>query len=318
MKKQLTWVLAHEPYNLFLRAATQFARDITEGTNGRYTIDVIGLDEWNRRSDANKITTHASDRAKVVDLVDNGTIDMATVYVNTLGNIDKNMWVLSMPFLFDGHDHAEKVIDGVVGRSLFDGLATKSNLKGLAFTYSGGFRMIPSVTAIESIKDFYNLTIRTGANPVALDTFRAVGANPVGMLIDQFRDAMNNNEVQAGETTYPRFFSMGHHEQAKYINHTEHSLFLTSIVMNKRLWADMTVDDQAVFAEAAISAAQIERKESLADIVRVQTEASAMNIPTVTMTATERQKFMDTTKTIYSKYDTFFDNNVLATIVKLH
>ena len=317
MQKKITWVLAHEPYNLFLKAATQFSKDIAEGTNGRYSIDVIGLDEWNQRSDK-RITTHADDRAKVVGLVDSGAIDMATVYVNTLGNIDKNMWVLSMPFLFDGHDQAEKVIDGAVGQELFARLADKSNIKGLAFTYSGGFRMIPSKNAIESIDDFYNLTIRTGQNPVAQDTFKALGANPVGMLIDQFRDAMNSQEVQAGETTYPRFFSMGHHEQAKFINHTEHSLFLTSIVMNKKLWADMSVEDQQVFAEAATRAAKIERAESLADIAITQAKAAAMNIPTVKMSAAERARFVSATKTIYGKYDTFFDSGVLNAVTSIH
>lgn len=317
MQKKLTWVLAHEPYNLFVKAATQFSKDIAEGTNGRYSIDVIGLDEWNQRSDK-RITTHADDRAKVVGLVDSGAIDMATVYVNTLGNIDKNMWVLSMPFLFDGHEQAEKVIDGSIGQDLFARLADKSNVKGLAFTYSGGFRMIPSKNAIESIEDFYNLTIRTGQNPVAQDTFRALGANPVGMLIDQFRDAMNSQEVQAGETTYPRFFSMGHHEQAKYINHTEHSLFLTSIVMNKVLWAGLSVEDQQVFAEAATRAAKIEREESLADIAVTQAKAALMNIPTVTMSASERARFVSATKTIYSKYDTFFDSGVLKAVTNVH
>ncbi len=315
--KKLTWVLAHEPYNLFINAATQFSKDIAEGTNGAYSIDVIGLDEWNQRSDK-RITTHADDRAKVVGLVDSGVIDMATVYVNTLGNIDKNMWVLSMPFLFDGHEQAEKIIDGVVGQELFERLSAKSNIKGLAFTYSGGFRMIPSKNSIESIEDFYNLTIRTGQNPVAQDTFRALGATPVGMLIDQFRNAMNSQEVQAGETTYPRFFSMGHHEQAKYINHTEHSLFLTSIVMNKRLWTDMSVEHQHIFAEAATCAAKTERKESLADIAITQAKAAAMDIPTVTMSASERARFVSATKTIYSKYDTFFDSGVLNAVTKLH
>jgi TRAP-type C4-dicarboxylate transport system substrate-binding protein len=104
---------------------------------------------------------------------------------------------------------------------------------------------------------------------VAIDTFRAIGANPVSMLIDQFRDAMNSQEVQAGETTYPRFFSMGHHEQARFINHTEHSLFLTSIVTNTQVWNAMDADTQAVFADAATRAAKIEREESLADIEKI-------------------------------------------------
>jgi TRAP-type C4-dicarboxylate transport system substrate-binding protein len=315
MSKKLTWVLAHEPYNLFIKAASQFATDVAEGTNGAYEIEVLDLSGWNARSD-NKISSHAADREKVVSLVNSGAIDMATVYVNTLGSVDKNLWVLSMPFLFDGHQSAERVIDGAIGCELFDSLASKSNIKGLAFTYSGGFRMIPSKTAIESVKDFYNLTIRTSKNPVAIDTFRAIGANPVSMLIDQFRDAMNSQEVQAGETTYPRFFSMGHHEQAKFINHTEHSLFLTSIVTNTQVWNAMDADTQAVFADAATRAAKIEREESLADIEKTQIKARDLGIETVIMSNTERGRFADATRTIYNKYDTFFDNNLLNRIVQ--
>jgi TRAP-type C4-dicarboxylate transport system substrate-binding protein len=316
--KRIIWVLAHEPYDLFIKAATQFSKDVGAGTNGRYIIDVMSLDDWNKQSEVNKLTTHALDREKVVGLVNNGTIDMATVYVNTLGSIDKNLWVLSMPFLFNDHEHAEKVLDGKIGSELLAGLSRNSNIKGLAFTYSGGFRIIPSVQAIESVKDFYNLTIRTSKNPVAIDTFKSLGANPVSMLIDEFRNAMNNQEVVAGETTYPRFFSMGHHEQSKYINHTEHSLFLTGIVMNSQVWGEMTAEDQAVFAEAAVSAAKIERTESLGDIKRVQQEASNVGIPTLVMSNVERAKFASITKSIYGKYDTFFDNGVLSSITKVH
>ena len=315
MTKKLTWVLAHEPYELFLKAAKVFADDINQGTNGRYKIEVIGLSEWNQRS-SEQLTTHATDREKVVGLVDSGMIDMATVYVNTLGKIDKRLWALSMPFIFNDHDHASRVIDGSVGKELFNGLASKSNIHGLAFTYSGGFRMIPSIKAIESLEDFYELSIRTGQNPVAQDTFLSVNARPVGMLIDDFKNAMNKAEVQAGETTYPRFFSMGHHEQAKFINHTEHSLFLTSIVMNSKVWNEMTVEDQEIFAESAIKAAKIEREESLADVGRVQAEASKMQIQTVRMSDKERTRFQNATKSIYSKYDSLFGNDLINRIIK--
>lgn len=315
MTKKLTWVLAHEPYELFLKAAKVFSNDINQGTNGRYQIEVVGLSEYNNRT-SEKLTTHATDREKIVNLVDSGMIDMATVYVNTLGKIDNRLWSLSMPFIFEDHEHASRVIDGSVGKELFAGLGSNSNIHGLAFTYSGGFRMIPSVKAIESLEDFYELTIRTGQNPVAQDTFLSVHAKPVGMLIDDFRNAMNSAAVQAGETTYPRFFSMGHHEQAKYINHTEHSLFLTSIVMNSKLWNEMSGEDQSIFAEAAIKAAKIEREESLADVNRVQQEAAKLNIPTVKMTAKERNRFQTATKSIYSKYDSLFGNDLINRIIK--
>lgn len=318
MTKKLTWVLAHEPYDLFLRAASSFATTIKEETNGRYEIDVIGLDEFNRMQDSIQLTTHANDREKVVGLVESGAIDMATVYVNTLGQLDHNMWALSMPFLFSDHEHAESVLDGRIGQQLFDGLSRKSNVQGLSFTYSGGFRIIPSVQSIESVRDFYNLTLRTGKNPVALDTFRALGANPVGMLIDEFRSALENGTVTAGETTYPRFFTMGHDQCARYINHTEHSLFLTGIVTNKILWDSLSTDDKVIFREAAIAAAQIERKESLADIERVQKQAYLQGIETVTMTRAEKSRWAQETSQLYTKYQTYFDNDILNDIRKIH
>jgi TRAP-type C4-dicarboxylate transport system substrate-binding protein len=313
--KILNWVIAHEPYNLFIRAAAQFSENIENATGGKYKINVMTLSQWNAQS-SEIITTHASDRAKVVGLVNNGTIDMATVYVNTLGNVDNNLWSLSMPFLFDGHDHAESVLDGKIGQELLAGLSTKSNLKGLAFTYSGGFRIVPGKKAIETVKDFYNLVVRTSSNPVALDTFTAVGAKPVSILIDDFRNAMNEQVVTAGETTYPRFFTMGHNEQAKFINHTEHSLFLTGVVTNSKVWNEMDADTQQIFADAAIAAAKLERQDSLADIQVVQGRARASGIETVTMSNTERAKFAATTESLYAKYDTIFTSGLLDSIRK--
>ena len=88
--------------------------------------------------------------------------------------------------------------------------------------------------------------------------------------------------------------------------------------MNSLVWAEMSAEDQAVFADAATSAAKTERAESLGDIERVQRQAADVGIPTLVMSATERAKFALVTKSIYSKYDTFFDNGLLTRITTLH
>ena len=313
MQKKLTWVLAHEPYDLFIKAAKNFQNEVSSETNGRYQIDVISLSEYNERS-GNILTNHASDRERVVKLVNDGKIDMATVYVNTLGQINNQMYALSMPFLFDNHDHAERVLDGKIGLDLLAGMSKVSQVKGLAFTYSGGYRIIPSKNAIENLKDFYNLKIRCSKSPVAQDTFKTLGSTPVSMLIDDFAKAFDNNEVDAGETTYPRFYALGHNKSANVINHTEHSLFLTSIVTNTKLWSSMDEQTQKVFANAALSAAKIERQESLKDIEKVQAQAKEDGIETVVMKNAEKEKFMKTTQPLYNKYNSVFGNGLLDSI----
>ena len=96
--KKLTWVLAHEPYNIFLKAATHFSNRIAEETNGKFQIDVKSLAQYNEDT-GNELTAHAADRTKVINMVNNGTIDMATVYVNSLGKTHNDLYSLGMPFL---------------------------------------------------------------------------------------------------------------------------------------------------------------------------------------------------------------------------
>ncbi len=83
--KTLNWVLAHEPYHVFIKAAQQFAAEIAAETNGEYQINVIDLTEWNKLAEQN-LTTLTTDREKIINLVNNGSIDIATVYANTLGS----------------------------------------------------------------------------------------------------------------------------------------------------------------------------------------------------------------------------------------
>ena len=151
MPTTLNWVLAHEPYHVFIKAARNFAQEVAEETRGEYQINVIDLTEWNQRAKDN-LTTLTTDRERIINLVGNGSIDLATVYANTLGTLDQDMYALSMPFLFRDHEHAAKVFEGPIGESLLEGYSRRSNIQGMAFTYSGGFRNVLSSKKVSTLK----------------------------------------------------------------------------------------------------------------------------------------------------------------------
>lgn len=315
--KQITlnWVLAHEPYHVFIKAAENFAKQVETETHGEYKINVIDLTEWNKLAEQN-LTTLTTDREKIIKLVDNGSIDLATVYANTLGTIDPDFYALSMPFLFRDHDVAQETIDGPIGQYLLDKVSERSNIRGLVFTYSGGFRIVPSKHAIETLEDFYNMNIGCGNNPVSVGTFNSVGAKPVPMFIEDLAKGLQEQKVDGGETTYTRYFILGHNEQTNYINDSEHSLFLTSLIINKQLWESMTPEVQKIFANAALAAAKIEREESLADNVVIQQKAAEVGIPTVKMSDTERGRFESATKKMYTDLNTYFSPGLLSQLSK--
>lgn len=310
--KIIRWVLAHEPYDLFLRAAEKFSADVYEKTNGQIEIEVLGLNEYVEKYMPGKTL----DRYKIRELVDNGTIEMSQMYTTTLGLVDQDMFVLDMPFLFSDHEHAARVLDGEIGKQLMDSLADKSNIKGLAFTYSGGFRAIIGNKVIESIEDMQGMKVRIAHSPVAESTMKSVGADPVVIQIENLRDALGRQEVEAGESTYPRIYSMKQNETASVINHTEHSLFLTTIIMNKKLWNDLTVEQQKIFQDAALAAAHIERAESLEDIEITRERATKDGIKVVDLHSKVRDEFKAATGTVYTELADMFSPGLIEGIKK--
>lgn len=313
MSKKLTWVIAHEPYHLFINAASQFADEIFEETNGAYSIEVLGLNDWAAQKGID-ISVHFKDRERVVKLVDEGVIDIATTYIETLGRIEKDLYVLGMPFLFNDDDHATDILDGTIGDALLSKLSQKSNIQGLAFTYSGGFRIMPGRKALETFSDFYNMPVACSHSPVSFDIFKATGADPKPMAIDAVKGAITRGEVEAGSTTYARFFASGYNDVAEVINDTQHSLFLTSMVTNKQLWDNMSPKTRSIFKRAALRAAKLERQESVADNTRIQKEAKEVGIETIIMPQKEKIKLVNATKSIYDKYYTYFSPGLLRSI----
>lgn len=309
-QRTICWVLAHEPYDLFLRAAEKFATEVSEKTHGEIAIEVLGLTEYTEKY----LDGQQLDRYKIKDLVNGGTIEMSQMYTTTLGLTDPDMFVLDMPFLFRDHEHAARVLDGAVGQQLMDQLAEKSEIKGLAFTYSGGFRAIVGNKVIEAVEDLAGMKVRVAHSPVAEATMRAFGAEPVSLPIEQLADALGDRTVDCGESTYPRIYSMRQNETASVINHTEHSLFLTTIIMNKTLWNELTVEQQKIFADAALAAAHIERAESLEDIDITRDRAVKDGIQVVDLSSTVKSQLQDLSAQVYTELDSFFQPGLIDQI----
>ena len=310
--RTIRWVLAHEPYDLFLRAAEKFSKEVAEKTHNEINIEVMGLSDYVEKYNNGQ----ALDRYRIRELVDAGTIEMSQMYTTTLGLVDSDMFVLDMPFIFRDHAHAARVLDGEIGQELMDSLANRSNIKGLAFTYSGGFRAIIGNTVIDSVESMKGQRVRVAHCPVAEDTMRALGADPVVMPIENLANGLGAGTVDSGESTYPRIYSMGQNRTATVINHTEHSLFLTTIIMNKGLWNSLTVEQQQIFQDAALAAARIERAESLEDIGITQQRAIDDGMQVNFLTVDQQQQFKQATAVVYDKYQNYFNNNLITRIQK--
>jgi TRAP-type C4-dicarboxylate transport system substrate-binding protein len=308
--KHIKWVLAHEPIELFIRAAKVFASEVTAKAPGQLDIEVMTMSEYSEKYNNGVVVT----KHELIDLLDAGKIEMSQTYTITLGKVNKDFFALDLPFLFKDHAHASRVFEGEVGKGLLDSLQESRKVKGLAFTYSGGFRIIPGNEPVSKIEDLRGMKVRTSHSPVAIDTFKAVGADVVPMELEELTEGLAQADVTIGESTYPRVYALGQNRVSKVVNHTEHSLFLTSILIGTDFWNTLTPELQAVVADAAQVAARHERELSIADIQLVQDRCEDDGIEVVRMSADEQARFAEATAVVYDKYQDYFTQGLVDSI----
>lgn len=148
---KIRWVIAHEPLDLFERAAVDFQNLVNEAQSAeKIEVEVMTLNQYAEKyNDGVAVTKH-----DLLDLMEQGKIEMSQMYTTWLAeDIEHDMLALEMPFIFEDHEHATRVLEGEVGEELLEKITEKSNVRGMAFTYSGGFRNIITDKTVTSLKD---------------------------------------------------------------------------------------------------------------------------------------------------------------------
>ncbi len=265
---KIRWVIAHEPLNLFLRAAEDFERRVNEQqSEHKIEVEIMTLSEYSQRyNDGVVVTKH-----DLLDLMESGKIEMGQMYTTWLAEkYEQDFLVFDLPFLFKDHDHATRVLEGNIGETLLAKLTDKSNVRGLSFTYSGGFRQMISNKKVSTLEELAGTPVRSNRNPVAQATISALGMKPVVAEVEDLRQVVVDGQAQGGETNYPRVYPLRQNEVTKTVIDTGHSLFLTSMIIGDRFWDSLSPAVQDVIKQAAVLAGREERAETIRDGARAE------------------------------------------------
>jgi TRAP-type transport system periplasmic protein len=311
---KIRWVIAHEPLSLFVRAAKDFEREVNaQQSNQKIEVEIMTLTEYSDRYNSGQTVT----KHDLLELMETGKIEMSQMYTTWLAeHYSDDMHVLDMPFLFEDHDHASRVLEGPVGEYLLGSIKEKSNVRGLAFTYSGGFRCILSAKEIRTLADFVGTPIRSNKNPMAMETFRAIGAEPVAMELEAINEAVEAGVIVGGETAYPRIYPLGQNEFHTSVVDSEHSLFLTSIIITDTFWNSLDTELQTVIKTAAIRAGRAERVESIKDGEQAKVKLVEEGKEVVRLSDEDQAEFVRRTAVVYDKFTNFFKPGLVDQIRK--
>lgn len=145
--------------------SNKMAEDIADSTSEQISLEVFP-------------GAQLGGEVEMVEQVRSGTIDIAIVTGGALSNFVEEVGFLDLPFLFEDLDHARETLKGEVGDRLKEKTEEKG-LKILTFFDYGIANISNNKRDIYKLDDVKGLKIRTLENEVFMDTFRALGADPV-------------------------------------------------------------------------------------------------------------------------------------------
>jgi TRAP-type C4-dicarboxylate transport system substrate-binding protein len=312
---KIRWVIAHEPLNLFIRAAEDFERKVNaQQSEYKIEVEIMTLTEYGQRyNDGIIVTKH-----DLLDLMEAGKIEMSQMYTTWLAeHYESNLLAFDLPYIFKDHEHATRVLEGEVGETLLANLTEKSNIRGLSYTYSGGFRQMITNKAVSTLGELAGTTQRSNRNPVAKATLTALGITPHACEVEDLRDEVVAGNCEGGETNYPRMYPLRQNEVTKTVIDTEHSLFLTSMIIGDKFWASLSPEVQSIVKQAAIEAGREERAETIRDgeraKVRLVQEEGATIHP---LSTSERAEAIAKTAVVYDQFAEMFTPGLVDKIKK--
>ncbi|HDR1113557.1 TPA: TRAP transporter substrate-binding protein [Pasteurella multocida] len=198
----------------------------------------------------------------MISAVRGGTIDLEMSGSPNFSGLVPKLNVIDIPFIFQNREHAYAVLDGEIGQGLLKELEAQG-LKGLAF-WEVGFRSFTnSKYPVKTPDDIKGLKVRTNQNPMYIQAFSILGANPVPMPLSELYTALETRAVDAQEHPVGIVWSAKLYEVQKHLSLTNHGYTPLIVVMNKAKFDGLSPALQSAILEAAKEAGAYQRKLNL-------------------------------------------------------
>lgn len=217
-------------------ALDNFGENLSDATDGRWDVDVYANETLGAQQEA-------------IQLVSDGTVEMAIVSGTQLENLNEDFRVFNLPQVFDDVEHQMFVVgDDAITEDLY------SSLEDQKITVLGGFtqgtrNIYNSKAPIEKPEDLSGKKIRVQESDVHMKMIEAMGGSAAPMAYGEVYTALQSGVLDGAENNEVSYLSQKHNEVAKYFSNTKHLVGLDYLVINTDVLAEMSEEDRAAFDE---------------------------------------------------------------------
>ena len=220
-------------------------------TNGRVETEVF----------AENAGIQGSDPA-ALKMVISGELDFFTLMGGILGQAVPVAEVQQVPFAFKAAGEAHAAADGALGTYLREEMMAKGLHGFPVAAFDNGMRQTSCLLRpIVEPKDFVGIKIRLPAGQMFTDTFKALGAEPVTINVNQIYDGLKSGKVDAQENPLAVTEVFKLYEVQKYMAMTNHMWSGFNLMANLVTWRKLPEDIRAIIERNATKHVQLQRQD---------------------------------------------------------
>ena len=228
-----------------------FKAEIAKRTNNQLQVDVFSAMQLGGAKEN-------------VDAVRSGTLALTWVGAAYLSRIVPELEAVALPFVFPNREVALRVIDGPVGEAIDKKLQAKG-FTSLGWMELGLRHVTNNRRPIKTMADLKDLKIRLQPSETHLESFRALGANPISMDVKELYSALEQGVVDGEENPYTVIKASRYGEVQKYLSNTGHFFDFIAVIGSKKALEQLKPEYQEAVREAMKATVIFQRKLAIED-----------------------------------------------------
>lgn len=226
---------ATDPFNV---AYEKWARTVTERTGGRLTVQVFPSAQLGVEEDVLEQMREGSNVGWQTDPA-------------RLGNYVKDWSVLYAPYLLNGMEDIQKLLNSPTIAEWTARLEREHGIRVLSYAWVQGFRNIFANKMGRSPAELSGVMIRTAPAPAWLATVNSLGATAVGLPYGELYNAIQTGVVDGAELPYAAARALNVQEVARYIVETQHIYQMNTVVVSAAWFNSLPEEFQKILVDEA-------------------------------------------------------------------
>lgn len=189
------------------------------------------------------------------DALKNGDVDM--IYFSASWLTDGSPWIsmFTAGYVFQSYDHMTKVLNGDIGKDMFQKVAEEQGILPLGAFYLGTRQIsLSQDKQIKTPEDLKGINLRMPNSDAWVFLGKAMGANPTAVGFNDLYLALQTGTVDGQDNPLPTVKSAKFYEVQKSISLTNHLVDSVWPTINLNTWNKLTYTQKGWVMEAVEAA----------------------------------------------------------------